>query len=457
MTTTLVSPKEASVPVGSSLSMFDPIYLGIDEFGQAVTLDMVYRNLLAGGEPGGGKSGLLNNICAHGAMSADCRLVLFDGKLVELGMWSDVADEFVGPDIKHALSVLRRIQQVMNNRYTWLRDSAWTLDVLMRLGQHDEAMAFWDWMSEVSRADRGSLRIAYRVDGTHVGGEETLAHLAGYRGSQPVRVGNDAATQTQLDVFGEVVEGLFVCSELMEEMRPLSPAHRALVHLLASEAARRWTEPGQGLWEARSGPQRHLTSLLYCWVAIDRALRIAARDGWMAPAGWATTRDEIRRTIQEKCWDENQGSFTQAIGSRRLDAGALLLPLVGFLPAADPRMRSTVAALTRTLCDDGLLRRYDGEDGLPGREGAFTACSFWLAANHAMAGEVEKACALFERVAARANDVGLLSEELDAPTGELLGNFPQAFTHLTLIRAAAEIAAATERTPQGAGHRGGEG
>jgi GH15 family glucan-1,4-alpha-glucosidase len=269
--------------------------------------------------------------------------------------------------------------------------------------------------------------------------ELELDWLPGYEGAAPVRIGNAAAQQFQLDVYGEVMDALLQAREA--GLEPDANAWNLQVALLrfVEEA---WREPDEGIWEVR-GPRRHfVSSKVMAWVAVDRAVADAEDHGFPAPlARWRSLREEIRAEILVKGYDSTRRTFTQSYGSEELDASALLFPLIGFLPADDERIQGTIAAIERRLCRDGLVYRYttsdDGAvDGLPEGEGAFLACSFWLAANYAMSGRADEARALFERVLSLRNDVGLLAEEYDPLAGRQLGNFPQAFSHVPLVMAA---------------------
>lgn len=328
-------------------------------------------------------------------------------------------------------------------RFTWLRDSSLILYALMSVGYHDEAADFFAWLERLCLGCHGPVQILYAIDGSADLGEIELDHLEGYRASRPVRIGNGAATQTQLDVYGEVLDAAHLC---FERIRPLHPSLWTLLCRLANQAAARWREPDQGIWEVRSGAQHFVYSKLLCWVALDRAVRLTEAAGVLGDvAAWRRTRDEIRDAILAEGYSERIGAFTQAFGSSALDASALAIPLVGFLPATDPRVQSTVSQIQKQLMSRGLVYRYLLDDGLPGSDATFALCSFWLVDNLALAGKVDEARQVFDRVVGYANDVGLLSEEIDPLTGELLGNFPQGFTHLALIRSAVHIAKA-ERT-----------
>lgn len=287
----------------------------------------------------------------------------------------------------------------------------------------------------------GDLQIMYAVDGRSVPDEELLNHLAGYRGSRPVRIGNRAGAQTQRDAAGHVVDAVVLCLERMP--RRVRPELWRLLRQLADRAAAVWREPDQGPWEM-SGKARHfLCSKLYCWVALDRAVRLAQRVGLTGDLQhWRREQETIRQVILAEGYCEEVGAFTQSFGSTTLDASVLTMPLVGFLPATDPRMVSTTDRIRRKLGRGSLLYRYLDDDGLPGREGSFSLCSFWLVSNLALAGRVQEAREAFEQICGHANDLGLMGEEIDPASGELLGNFPQGFTHLGLVRAALHIAEA---------------
>ena len=329
-------------------------------------------------------------------------------------------------------------------RYTWLRDASLMLYALQSIGYHDEAEAFFGWLERLCLKCRDRLRVMYTVDGGDDLAERTLDHLAGWRGSRPVRVGNAAAGQTQLDIYGELLDAAHLHFDAMPDA--LDPGTWEVLALLADRAAARWREPDEGIWEVRGGQRHFLYSKLLCWVALDRALDLAEdRDLPGDVAVWRTERDAVRQAILTDGYDAGLGAFTQAFGEPTLDASALAIPLVGFLPPTDPRVQSTVAAIQQRLTAGGLVYRYlpaETPDGLAGDDATFALCSFWLVDNLALAGRVDEARALFEKIAGYANDVGLLAEEIDPTTGELLGNFPQGFTHLALIGSALAIAEA---------------
>jgi alpha,alpha-trehalase len=325
-------------------------------------------------------------------------------------------------------------------RYTWVRDASFTLDALWIAACPDEARGFFNWMAGAVAAqmDVGAdadLQIMFGVGGEHDLTERTLPHLSGWRGSQPVRVGNGAWRQRQLDVYGEV---LSAARRLRLQIEPVDHDTGEFLVAVADAAAARWRKPDQGIWEMRGKPRDFLYSKLMCWVALDGAIALAdllrAED---RVVGWRATRDEIRDAILTRGWSEQAHAFTQAFGSNELDASVLMMPIVGFLPATDARMRATIDAIAERLTDDrGLVYRYRSHDGVEGQEGTFLLCTFWLAHALALAGELDRARSIFERATRYVNDVGLLAEEVDPLTGELLGNFPQAFSHIGLVNAA---------------------
>ena len=333
-------------------------------------------------------------------------------------------------------------------RYSWIRDSSLTIEALYIGACSDEADEFVSFMTSSAggRAGEGSLQIMYGIGGEHDLSERELAHLRGWRDSSPVRVGNGAWDQVQLDVYGELLNSLWL---YQEQLGTLHMEIQQFVADLADTAARRWKEADAGMWEMRGEPRHHLSSKVLCWVALDRAVKLADQLGEYAKvAEWEATRDEIRAAVLERGWSESRQAFSQSFDSDDLDAAQLLMPILGFLPATDERMRSTIDAIADDLTEDGLVLRYRSEeglnaDGLSGEEGTFTICSFWLVACLAQAGELERAQELFDQLAGYANDLGLLAEEIDTVNGEQLGNFPQAFSHIGLIKAAHELDKAT--------------
>jgi GH15 family glucan-1,4-alpha-glucosidase len=279
----------------------------------------------------------------------------------------------------------------------------------------------------------------YGIRGERFIPEHEVSVLAGHRGSRPVRVGNGAWDQTQLDVYGELLDAAATVAALGIT---IDRQYGEFLADVADRAVLRWSDIDEGIWEVRGGAGHFLYSKLMNWVALDRAVRLAPQLGASGErvSRWADHRDHIRDAILDQGWSDTAGAFTQAFGRDDLDASVLMMPIVGFLPATDPRMRATIEAIAERLTDaNGFVFRYLNEDGLPGSEGTFGICTYWLAQCLAMAGEVDRARTLFRRITDCANDVGLLSEEVDPESGELLGNFPQAFTHIGLISAALAI------------------
>ncbi len=324
-------------------------------------------------------------------------------------------------------------------RYTWIRDASFTLYALIRLGYTGEAASFMHWIEE--RAGElnsdGSLKIMYGIDGRHVLSEEILPHLEGYRKSSPVRIGNDAHDQLQLDIYGELMDSVYLYDKYGEPIH--SDLWSNLVRLI-DWVCRNWRKKDEGIWEIRSRRQEFLYSRLMCWVAVDRGIRLARKRSLPAPLDrWIKARDTIYRDIFGNFWNARRKTFVQAKGSRALDAANLLMPLVKFLGPTDPRWISTLRAIEGDLVEDSHVYRYrnahGSPDGLKGKEGTFTMCSFWYVECLSRAGEVQKARFFFEKMLGYANHLGLFSEEL-GPSGEHLGNYPQAFTHLGLISAA---------------------
>jgi GH15 family glucan-1,4-alpha-glucosidase len=333
-------------------------------------------------------------------------------------------------------------------RYTWIRDAAFTLYALLRIGFTEEAASFMHWIENrchEMEAD-GSLNIMYGIDGRHDLREETLAHLEGYRGSSPVRIGNGAYDQLQLDIYGELMDSVYLYNKYGS---PISYDLWRYLRRLTNWVCDHWKQKDEGIWEVRSGKQHFLYSRLMCWVAIDRALRLADKRSFPADRDrWTKVRDEIYEEIQAKGWSTDRKAFVQYYGSDSVDAALLMMPLVLFMSASDPRIVRTIDAILRPpaergLVSDGLVYRYNAEetpDGLQGREGTFNICTFWLVEALTRMGQVDKkrleeARLMFERMLGYANHLGLYAEQT-GPRGEALGNFPQAFTHLALISAA---------------------
>ena len=324
-------------------------------------------------------------------------------------------------------------------RFTWLRDATFTLYALIRLGFVDEAEAFIDWLKGrlSDDAERGPLQVMYGIDGRQKLDEVTLDHLSGYENSRPVRIGNAAYQQLQLDIYGEMMDSIYLANKYGD---PISHAGWQNVQRILEWLGRNWRRPDEGIWEVRGGAREFLHSRVMCWVAFDRALRLAQKRSLSGPLEiWQRTRDEIRDDVFTNFWDEELQAFVQAKGTKDLDASALLMPMMRFISPVDPTWLSTMRALEKTLVEDTLVRRYEPQrthvDGLPGEEGHFTACSFWYVECLARAGQLERAQLLFEKLLGYANHLGLYSEQLGS-NGQHLGNFPQAFTHLALISAA---------------------
>jgi alpha,alpha-trehalase len=335
-------------------------------------------------------------------------------------------------------------------RYSWVRDASFTMEALWVAACPDEASDFFAFMTTAAAAAVGPgtpLQIMFGVGGEHDLTERVLPHLAGWRGSRPVRVGNGAWSQQQIDVYGEL---LAAAHRLADQITVVDEDLRGFLVALADSTAHRWREPDQGIWEVRGEPRHFLYSKVMCWVALDRAIKLAGKlHATDRVDGWKAARDEIWQTVLRDGWNDSAGAFTQYFGSQALDASNLMMPIVGFLPADDPRMLATIDAIADRLSDEhGLVYRYrteDGVDGLAGAEGTFLLCTFWLAQALAMAGRLDRARAVFARATSFVNDVGLLAEEVDPATGELLGNFPQAFSHIGLINAAWAIHQAEQR------------
>jgi GH15 family glucan-1,4-alpha-glucosidase len=326
-------------------------------------------------------------------------------------------------------------------RFCWLRDATFTIFALLGAGFVEEAEAWRAWLVRAVAGDPEDLQILYGVGGERRSAESELPWLPGYEGSAPVRIGNAAAGQVQLDVYGEVLDALYVARRAGLQGDGVS---WALERALAEHLARIWHQPDEGIWEVRGGRRHFVHSKVMAWVAFDRAVRSATEFGLEGPVErWAAIRDEIHAQVCERGFHAGRNSFVQSYDSTALDASLLLIPIVGFLPPEDERVRGTLAAIERELVRDGLVLRYDsaeGVDGLPPGEGAFLACSFWLVDNYVLQGRLDEAQAMFDRLLGHRNDVGLLAEEFDPVTKRQLGNFPQAFSHLALINSATNLA-----------------
>ncbi len=326
-------------------------------------------------------------------------------------------------------------------RFCWLRDATITLQALMFSGLYGEARAWRQWLLRAIAGDPEEMQIMYGVAGERRLTEYVADWLPGYCG-KPVRIGNAAAEQFQLDVYGEVMDALHQARKSgLEPDQVAWDLQRSLMQFVAEH----WSDEDEGIWEVRGPSQDFTHSKLMAWVAADRAVKAVEVSGLPGPVGqWRRLREEIRADILARGYDERRGTFTQYYGSRELDASMLMAPLVGFLPATDERVRGTVAAIERELMEDGFVQRYTQEpgastDGLPPGEGAFLACTFWLAENYAMMGRHDEAREVFERLLSLRNDVGLLSEEYDTKARRLVGNFPQAFSHVPLITTARSL------------------
>jgi GH15 family glucan-1,4-alpha-glucosidase len=340
-------------------------------------------------------------------------------------------------------------------RYCWLRDATFTLSALMLAGLGDEAKAWREWLLRAVAGQPKQMQILYGVAGERRINEQELDWLDGYEGSRPVRIGNAAVHQFQLDVYGEVMDTLHLGRHIGLESDPwIWDLQRALLEFLEAN----WREPDEGIWEIR-GPRRHFThSKVMAWVALDRAIRAVELLGLEGPVDrWRAVRRELHEEVCREGYDSERGAFVQYYGADHLDASLLQIPLVGFLPAGDPRVKGTVAAIQRELMSDGLVHRYPPEgsekvDGLPPGEGPFLACTFWLADNLALMGRGEEATTIFERLLTLRNDVGLLAEEFDPHSGRQLGNFPQAFSHVALVNTANYLSG--DSTPAWSRHGG---
>jgi GH15 family glucan-1,4-alpha-glucosidase len=337
-------------------------------------------------------------------------------------------------------------------RYCWLRDATLTLLALMDAGYYEEAGAWREWLVRAVAGSPEQIQIMYGIGGERRLTEWQVDGLPGYEGSAPVRVGNAAAAQLQLDVFGEVMDALYQgCKGGLSRYDIAWDLQRALLEHLE----RVWMEPDAGMWEVRGPPRHFAYSKIMCWVAFDRAVKMVESMGLPGPVErWRTLRERIRGDIYEHGVSRKRGCFVQSYGSEALDASLLLIPVTGFLPATDPRMITTVEAIQRELTVDGLVQRYrtqESVDGLPPGEGVFLACSFWLVDNLRMQGRRREARALFDRLVGLANDVGLLAEEYDPSSGRLLGNFPQAFSHVALVNSALNLCSRDKPAEQRAG------
>jgi GH15 family glucan-1,4-alpha-glucosidase len=334
-------------------------------------------------------------------------------------------------------------------RYCWLRDATWSLLALINAGYYDEAHAWRDWLLRAVAGDPAQAQIMYSISGERRLLEWEVSWLPGYEGSRPVRVGNGAHAQIQLDVYGELLDASY---QVRRIELPRSEDDWSLQQAFLSHLAKIWREPDRGIWESR-GPPRHFTfSKIMAWVAFDRGARLARESGLEGPAQrWSEIAREIHEEVCAKGYDAELGSFVQSYGSKWLDGSLLLIVSTGFLPLQDPRLAGTVRAIERRLLVDGFVMRHDPaevETGLAHGEGAFLACSFWLVDTLTLLGREAEGRRLFERLLALRNDVGLLSEEYDVAARRLVGNFPQAFTHIALINSALNLGRAAKPAAQ---------
>jgi GH15 family glucan-1,4-alpha-glucosidase len=334
-------------------------------------------------------------------------------------------------------------QRNWDYRFCWVRDSALTLHALIRLGCPHEGESFFWWLLHASQLTHPRLRVLYRLNGGERTPESSLP-LSGYRDSSPVRIGNAAVVQDQLDIYGDLMQTAWLYASAGDGLDSDTGRRLADIADLVSEI---WRQPDSGIWEVRSAPLHFTHSKVMCWVALDRAVRLAEHE--MIPgehaARWAAQADAIREFVDERCWSEEQGTYVRSEGSKELDASLLLAALMGYPSKRDPQLSATISALRRELGSGPLLDRYDGEDGLEGEEGAFLCCSFWLVDALARAGRADEATELMERLIGLANDVGIYSEEVGHGSAEFLGNLPQGLVHLALINAAVSVGEAQLR------------
>jgi GH15 family glucan-1,4-alpha-glucosidase len=327
-------------------------------------------------------------------------------------------------------------------RYTWIRDAAFTVFAFLRLGYFDEATRFMDWLHERCKENQetGPIQVMYRIDGSADLPEFTLDHLEGYRGSRPVRVGNAASNQLQLDIYGELIDSIYLYNKYAQ---PISWDLWKNVREMLNWVCDNWERPDQSIWETRSEPRQYTYSKMQCWVALDRGMRIARQRNLPVDLKRVITESHrIYETIMEHGWNEKEECFTQTLDGDAVDATSLLFPLMLFVTPRDPRMKTTLERVKKDLVADSLVYRYRIEsertDGLPGGDGTFTVCTFWMVEVLARAGQTEEARLLFEKMLTYANPLGLYGEEI-GPSGEAMGNYPQAFTHLGLISAAWDL------------------
>ncbi len=337
-------------------------------------------------------------------------------------------------------------------RFSWLRDSTLVLYALLNIGYREEAADFFEWLQKThSKNPTQKLQLIYGIHGRRDLTEKILDHLEGYKQSRPVRIGNAASKQKQLDIYGEVLTAAYLYfkarigvrdeGEKDSQNQRLLETEWELLKNLVNTASQHWTEPDNGIWEVRGGMRQFVYSKLMCWAALDRGIRLATEFRLPAPIeDWKAVRTELKKTILSSGFSKEIGSFVQTLGGSALDSSTLLIPRVGLVPVTDSRLQSTIDRIQKGLTQNGLLYRYRTKDGLPGSEGTFATCTFWLVEALALSGRLQEAHNLFEHVLSYCNDVGLLSEEIDANGGEFLGNFPQGFSHVALINAAVNLA-----------------
>lgn len=329
-------------------------------------------------------------------------------------------------------------------RYCWLRDAAFTLLAFVRSGYSEEAAAWRDWLLRAVAGEPGHVRPLYGLAGDQGIIEQEASWLRGFNGARPVRLGNAAHSQLQIDVFGEVIDAFHLARKL--GLDDLDEAWELQRHML-DHLSKRWADPDAGIWETRAAPRHFVHSKVLAWAAFDRGIAsVRGRDGEERLDDWRRTRSQIRAQVLARGFNRELNSFIRAYGEPTLDASALLFPLIGFIAPDDPRALGTVAAIERRLMQDGFVRRYDtdeAEDGVGGSEGMFLACSFWLADNYALQGRLDEAHTLFERLIGTANDLGLMAEQYDVKSGKLLGNFPQGFSHFALVSTALNLSETT--------------
>ena len=332
-------------------------------------------------------------------------------------------------------------QRNWDYRYCWLRDTTFTLLALVNGGYYDEAVAWQDWLLRALAGSPDQVQIMYGLKGDRQLIEWEVDWLPGYEGSSPVRIGNAASNQVQLDIYGEMLDSFF---HSQSKMARHSEDDFRVLSLLLDHLEKIWDQPDSGIWEMRGGPKQFTYSKMMCWVAFDRAVLLSEHLHYDAPVErWKKIRDAIHKQVCDRGFSQEKNAFVQEYDSEQLDASLLLMPSVGFLPGNDPRVKGTVSAIQRELMRDGLLLRYDTgrtHDGLPPNEGAFLACSFWMVSSLKAIGRQDEGRALFEKLLGLRNDLGLLSEEYDVRKERFVGNFPQAFSHIALVNAAFDLA-----------------